>query len=142
MSRTYLIGSVAVVAIVIAALIVVAGHRRVDSGSEYRVSKTETVVALVGDVLMTYRKEIGSFPTHDEGLDVLTKEIDGKGPFMRNVEDVRDGWGSPLIYQPTTGADGPSFRLYSLGPNGRDEEGRGDDISFWSDEVQKHLTKN
>lgn len=38
---------------------------------------------------------------------------------------MRDGWGRPFVYQ--VGADGRSWKIYSLGANGVDDKGSGDD---------------
>lgn len=37
----------------------------------------------------------------------------------------QDAWGNDFIYQPT----GDAFKLYSVGPNGQDEGGQGDDLT-------------
>ncbi len=39
-----------------------------------------------------------------------------------------DGWRRPLLY--VRGGDMRTFRLYSAGPNGRDEYGTGDDVAL------------
>jgi hypothetical protein len=72
---------------------------------------------------------------------MLGVETEGKGPYLRRMKSIPDGWRQPLIYRPADqGGDAP-FALYSIGPNGRDEGGHGDDISFWSDAVQKQLPR-
>lgn len=47
--------------------------------------------------------------------------------------EAADGWGCPLIYR----APGPVHRrgwdLYSVGPNGIDEQGKGDDVLIGED---------
>ena len=54
---------------------------------------------------------------------------DWRGPYFgRRVEAV-DSWGQPLVYRyPAECAPTPDFDLYSVGENGVDECGRGDDI--------------
>ncbi len=39
-----------------------------------------------------------------------------------------DIWGHPLVYRCPSNSPGHLFRLYSIGPNGVDEDGAGDDI--------------
>jgi hypothetical protein len=46
--------------------------------------------------------------------------IDAPQSGLRN-----DGWGNGFIYHPT----GDEFKLYSVGPNGQDEGGQGDDVT-------------
>lgn len=46
--------------------------------------------------------------------------IDAPQAGLRN-----DGWGNGFIYHPT----GNEFKLYSVGPNGQDEGGQGDDVT-------------
>lgn len=46
-------------------------------------------------------------------------ELNGSG-------QVIDGWGNPLVYR-SPGSKGATFDLYSMGPNGKDEGGAGDD---------------
>jgi len=56
---------------------------------------------------------------------------DRVSPLDRPV--VRDAWGRPLIYRfPSLRKEGV-FDLYSVGPNGVDEMGEGDDISCGGD---------
>ncbi len=38
----------------------------------------------------------------------------------------KDGWGHALAFKPE--ADGKRFLLYSLGPDGKDDGGAGDDV--------------
>ena len=57
------------------------------------------------------------------------------------MKSIPDGWRQPLIYRPAGQGERAPFALYSIGPNGMDERGQGDDISFWSDEVQRQLPR-
>ena len=137
MTRRSVVGLISVV--VIAGLVVLSRKDPIDTGPEYLLFRTQSELLVVGHVLMVYREEIGRFPTADEGLSVLGQPSGEEGPFMRNVELIQDAWGKPLIYQPVEGQTGASFLLYSLGPDGVDDGGQGDDISFWSEPVQKRL---
>jgi hypothetical protein len=58
--------------------------------------------------------------------------MDGTSAIVRTSEDghlqLIDAWGHSLVYKYPSGMPGHLFRLYSVGPNGIDEDGKGDDI--------------
>ena len=58
-----------------------------------------------------------------EGLGVLRLTDEGH-------VDLRDRWGHPLVYENPSADTRYVYRLYSIGPNGVDEGGSGDDIDF------------
>lgn len=67
-----------------------------------------------------YRSRIGAAPSTSEGLQALTE-----GP-QRVMDRVpRDHWGHPYVYRAQANGD---WTLYSLGQNGIDDSGAGDDI--------------
>jgi hypothetical protein len=77
--------------------------------------------------LREYLDENGEYPVADSSS--LTKKLGGFLQLDRRSLDrqgrIVDVWAKPLVYQrPSPG----TVRLYSLGPNGRDEDGGGDDI--------------
>ena len=92
--------------------------------SSTRQRSTELMTASVGDMLDGYKKEHGRFPSMEEGLKVLY-------PKYSNSRELLDRWGHPFVYSPTAGGSRP-FVLYSVGANGIDEKGRGDDIDYWT----------
>ena len=141
MSRKYIVATVLLIVIGGVWLIVIRRRMSVDTSPEYRLMRTQSIVAMVGDVLMTYRQEVGRFPSSEEGLGVLSQGNGTKEPFMRSAEDIRDSWGQRLVYRRAGSDDRPPFHLYSLGPNGKDDGGDSDDISFWSEPVQGQLPK-
>lgn len=47
------------------------------------------------------------------------------------LSDARDQWGQPFVYNEPAIFGDAHFDLYSVGPNGIDESGRGDDIGNW-----------
>ena len=47
------------------------------------------------------------------------------------LSDAYDQWGQPFIYNEPAIYGSAQFDLYSVGPNGIDENGQGDDISNW-----------
>lgn len=76
----------------------------------------QELIAIAG-ALGRYRQDRGDFPGEQEGLAVL------RGKYLDAVPD--DAWNAPYRYR--RNEDG-AYRLYSVGANGRDEGGQGDDI--------------
>ena len=84
-------------------------------------------------------------PTENEPLVKALQEdpnnVDWQGPYMEFKQDeLKDGklidpWGKPYVYVLLNGGSPQhrqrSFDLYSLGPNGVDDQGAGDDIINW-----------
>jgi len=130
-----------VVLVAIGAVVLVRVRTPIDAGPEFPKMRTRVVVGMVGDALSLFHSDIGRYPTLEEGLEVLGAETEGKGPYLRAMRSIPDGWRQPLIYRPAGQGERAPFALYSIGPNGVDEGGQGDDISFWSDEVQRQLPR-
>lgn len=83
--------------------------------------------------LMTYRIDMGGFPTTEEGLKALlekpaTDRGNWKGPYIDGPEALLDGWQSPLQYRYPGTHNADSYDLYSYGP---DKKESGDDITNW-----------
>ena len=92
-----------------------------DSDAEMqRLSKTLAVLKLCDNSLKTWIVENHQVPTSDEGLSVL----------KLSVYPVRDGWGRTLIYKEGLISESEKFNIYSVGPNGTDENGLGDDVIY------------
>ena len=67
------------------------------------------------------------YPTNDEGLSALAEAPSAlgarwNGPYLTNVEALRDPWGNPYLYR----YEGDRVRIMSLGRDGR-EGGEGED---------------
>ncbi|MBN1412608.1 MAG: type II secretion system protein GspG [Spirochaetales bacterium] len=80
-----------------------------------------------------YRMDnIFHYPDKQKGLRALIKYLDG--------QDIPlDPWGHGYIYvYPSLYSDG-AYDLYSIGKNGIDEKGEGDDISAWKDIPQEYF---
>lgn len=87
---------------------------------------------------------IGDIGALEQWLNDLCENDDGSRDIVRHVYMVGsaaivrtsgdgrlrlvDAWGHPLVYRCPSGMPGRMFRLYSIGPNGIDEDGAGDDI--------------
>lgn len=84
----------------------------------------ETAVRLerIGDAVQAFNRERGRALVESEGLDVVTRAL-GLDP-----NTARDAWGRPLLFrclEPSCA----KFIIRSIGPDGRDSSGAGDDIS-------------
>lgn len=101
--------------------------------SEQSVARAQ--IQSFGRALGTYRIDVGSFPTTEEGLLALynkpsntAKALKWNGPYLEKTPPV-DPWGKPYQYRsPGTGND---FDLLTLGKDGRPGgEGDAADISY------------
>ena len=103
--------------------------------------------------LEAYGEVYGEYPVEDvppAGCEKMTQALlaahmmpavrermtDGRG----TKGSLADGWRQPLIYRyparyplspDTRAALGLEYNLYSIGRNGKDEQGEGDDIANW-----------
>jgi hypothetical protein len=85
-----------------------------------RQMQTDSMLWLCGSAAVQWTREHGRAPTSSEGLGVLP---------LRGFP-MLDGWKQPIVYR-ARGASAPAeFHIYSIGPNGIDEDGGGDDVSF------------
>lgn len=81
-----------------------------------------------------YEVDTGALPRTEDGLDALLERPSGprakrwKGPYIK--KKPLDPWGNPYVYR-FPGAHGPSYDLFSTGPDGK--EGGGDDITSWGE---------
>lgn len=74
--------------------------------------------------IAVYRADAGKIPAQ---LALLTQPTPNfPEAFLNGKQLPQDGWKHDLVYKPE--ADGKKYVLYSLGANGRDESGEGDDI--------------
>ena len=110
------------------------------------VTKAKTTIAALETAIAEYDGDMGVYPK--SGVDNLVKalqedpgDVDWGGPYMEFKQDeledgnLLDPWGKPYVYVSVN--DGApqhrahSFDLSSLGPNGTDDGGTGDDIYNW-----------
>lgn len=61
--------------------------------------------------------------------DTLRVAIHYKVPIR--LSNARDQWGQPFVYNDPAIHGNAQYDLYSVGPNGVDESGRGDDVCNW-----------
>lgn len=84
---------------------------------------------------LEYKKEHGTFPTQRLwSRELVPLVVLGDGDFLdRDNRDFLakyfyDVWGNALQYRCPARSNEAPFELYSVGPNGIDEEGIGDDV--------------
>jgi general secretion pathway protein G len=110
------------------------------------VTKAKTTIAALDTAIAMYQGDMGDYPeTGNENLvSALQDEPDNAdwmGPYMEfKTDELKDGelldpWGNPYLYISVNGGSPEhrtrSYDLYSLGPNGADDDGTGDDLYNW-----------
>jgi len=106
------------------------------NGQNYR--HTVIFLEVLEQALVLYRSDHGVFPPpEDGGLALLSTTVDKRlGCYFRLSKVHRDDagrivdyWKRPLIYRiHNERPNRQRLELYSVGPNGKDEGGQGDDI--------------
>jgi len=95
--------------------------------SHINIAKSQA--SMLDDAVNMYVIDVGICPTTVEGLNALEVAPKGatgwKGPYLQNSRIHLDPWNRPFNYQ----ASGNQYRVWSSGPNGTNEQGRGDDIA-------------
>jgi hypothetical protein len=98
------------------------GTSKVDGdGSQYRWTAAKTDLDVLKNAVAVSARERGHLPTDAEGLISL---VGGDHAFLDMWP--RDPWHHPYVYRRTKAPLG--FEIYSIGHNGQDESGGGDDI--------------
>ncbi len=84
--------------------------------------------------LVTYRLNLGSYPTTDEGLQALITAPSAKadrwrGPYIEGNKIPLDPWSQPYMYRYPGVHNKDGYDLWSMGPDQKD--GTDDDIGNW-----------
>ena len=110
------------------------------------VAKAKATIASLETAISMYHGDMGEYPAAGNTELVLAMSEDPddpswQGPYMDFKQDelqdsqLIDPWGKPYVYVSVNGGSpnhrARSFDLYSLGPNGADDDGTGDDIVNW-----------
>lgn len=110
------------------------------------VTEAKTTIAALETAIAMYESDMGEYPpTGNEALVAALQDdpedIDWDGPYMEFKQDELNGaqlvdpWGNPYDYLSVNGGAPKhrerSYDLWSLGPNGVDDGGAGDDIVNW-----------
>jgi general secretion pathway protein G len=94
---------------------------------------TQESLRILDDGLQQFFKDVGRYPTREEGLKALialpnSRPSGWSGPYVYAWEsEPLDRWGDAYIYR-CPGKNGKPFDLYSCGPSGIDRGGAGDNI--------------
>ncbi|MGE4357228.1 MAG: type II secretion system major pseudopilin GspG [Candidatus Omnitrophota bacterium] len=103
----------------------------------------------IATALDMFEMDVGSYPNTLAELcksDSLSdaKKRRWKGPYLKKCTEeggevvIRDPWGNPYEYEPPNAQEGRNiYHLWSWGPNGENDEGEGDDICSWKDNVEE-----
>jgi hypothetical protein len=115
----WIVASLALIIIVVAWIIFQATR----SESYTKTDETRARIRLIMDSVDRYMKLKGRFPTQEEGFGVLIEEQ------LLGPKATVDPWGQAIVYICRV-PDCSKVVVYSKGPNGIDEAGKGDDISM------------
>jgi general secretion pathway protein G len=133
-SRSYLTSksgfSLLEIVIAIALLVLISGVVITNLDSVFGAGQENTARLFVKETirtpLTTYRSDTGSFPTTEQGLEALVKAPEGvsnwKGPYLRDSSVPKDPWGRPYQYRYPGEKNPLSYDVWSLGPDGQDNE--------------------
>ena len=110
------------------------------------VTKAKGMIGSLETAIAMYNGDMGQYPksgnkTLVSALEEDPKNPDWNGPYMEfKKEDLKEGevidpWGRPYLYVSVNGGSPEhrtsSYDLSSLGPNGTNDSGAGDDIVNW-----------
>lgn len=123
--KTHAIVALRVCGIVIMLAVVFYLTQYADRGRNQLLERTHAQLSVTARAIEAFRAQRGKYPTSEEEL---------LPSFAR--KKATDGWGRNLIYRFRDDNRLKPFDLYSVGPNEIDEQGRGDDVDFWTREVQ------
>jgi len=75
----------------------------------------------MGSILDTYKLDVGSYPSGEDGLQALITKPSGvdnwNGPYIKGSTAPTDPWNHPYIYRNPSTRDGHDYDLCSPGPN-------------------------
>lgn len=104
--------------------------------SSDKVISTEVDIELFSIYLENFRKDIGRYPSQQEGLDALFfRRVDIKnwnGPYI-NKRIPLDPWGNKYRYVYPSKYGNKNYDIYSIGKNRIDNFGNVDDITNWKE---------
>jgi hypothetical protein len=91
-----------------------------------RVQTTLSQIQLLRRAIATHQQAVGEAPKNATQLGVVAQLYSLPVPVEHGVPV--DAWGHGFVYRPADASSGPSYQLYSIGKNGIDDAGQGDDI--------------
>ena len=129
--RAFTLIELLVVIIILAILAAVVIPKVIGRTDDARIAKATSDISTFDNVLETYKLDTRSYPTSDQGLQVLVTNPgtqNWNGPYLKNGLP-NDPWGNPYIFK-SPGEHSPDYDVYSAGPDG--QPGTGDDIGNWN----------
>jgi general secretion pathway protein G len=138
MRRGFTLIELLVVIIVLGLLATLVGPRILGRITEAKSATARTQLSLLETALDSYKLDVGSYPTSEQGLDALEKAptrepvpISWRGPYLRR-DLPNDPWGRPYIYKSPGEHNPTSFDLSTLGRDGQPGgEGEDADVMNW-----------
>lgn len=135
--RGFTLIEILVVLVIIGLIAGLVGPRLFSRVDKSRADTAQTQVEMLRGSLETYRLDVGTFPTEDQGLDVLfsrpaDEDLANRwdGPYL-DEPPPDDPWGRPYQYARETSENGLPFVLYSYGADGeRGGEGVDADVGI------------
>ena len=86
-----------------------------------KISIARQSIERMGSILDTYKLDVGSYPSTEDGLQALVtkpSDADGwNGPYLKSNEAPLDPWNHPYIYRNPSSREGHDYDLCSQGPN-------------------------
>lgn len=118
----------AIIAIIAGMMIGLGGG--IFSGAQERATRS-FIRSGLKPALLSYKLDMGSYPTTEEGIEALLKMPEGNsgrwnGPYIEEVP--LDGWGRKYHYRSPGIRRTESYDFFSLGKDGRESD---DDIGNW-----------
>ena len=110
------------------------------------VAKAKAAVSALETAIAMYQGDMGDYPKSGNANLVAAlqddpNDVHWNGPYMEFKQDelkgtaLIDPWGDPYVYESVNGGSPKhrihSYDLSSLGPNGTDDSGAGDDVVNW-----------
>ncbi len=110
------------------------------------VTKAKTTISSLETAIAMYSSDMEAYPPTGNAAMVSALQDDPKnvnwdGPYMEFKQDelkggeLLDPWGRPYVFVSVNGGSPEhrprSYDLYSLGPNGTNDSGGGDDLVNW-----------
>jgi general secretion pathway protein G len=117
---------IACIVLVVAAgaAVVYIGSQPIDGDGSYKWNSAKSDLEILTRAVQLSARERGRLPSESEGLAAL---VTGEPKYLDKVPN--DPWSRPYVYRTVEAK--PGFEIYSLGQDGVDESGRGDDIVAW-----------
>ena len=113
-----------VVLVIIGLIMGLVGPRLFSQADKAKVQTAQTQAKMLKGALLTYRLDVGSLPTSEDGLQALNKAPEGarhqqfwQGPYIDGQVPL-DPWNNPYVYTNQASVEGQPFSLYSLGADG------------------------